>query len=185
MDKLVSFDDDQLILVDKDDVELGYLSKDLCHLGEGKMHRAFSIFIANSDGKILLQKRSDQKMLWPDYWSNSCCSHPRKGETMIQAAHRRLEEELGLHSELKEIYKFEYRAQFKDVGVEYELCTVFVGSSDEVVSANSNEVSDWRWFSSSEIDELLAQPEEVVTPWFKMEWDALKREYPEALNART
>ena len=93
---VVSFDNEKLILVDKYDNVLGYKSKAECHEGEGILHRAFSIFIFNDKNQLLLQKRSAKKLLWPLYWSNSCCSHPRKGENYETATHRRLKEELGL-----------------------------------------------------------------------------------------
>ena len=185
MNKQVSFDDEPLILVDPSDREVGNLSKENCHLGEGTLHRAFSIFIANSRGDILMQQRSAQKRLWPNYWSNSCCSHPRKGESIIDAAHRRLEQELNLHSALEKIYQFEYKARYKDIGTEHELCTVYVGFSDENVSANANEISDWRWLPPARIDSMLAQEEELITPWFKLEWEVLSRSHPDILKPPT
>ena len=93
--EVVSSDDEPLILVDSRDRELGYLDKSACHDGEGRLHRAFSVFIFNPRGDVLLQRRSRSKRLWPSHWSNSCCSHPRKGETMEQAVHRRIRQELG------------------------------------------------------------------------------------------
>ena len=94
--KQVSFNDELLILVNEKDEEIGYKTKSVCHFGEGILHRAFSIFIFNTKEQLLMQKRSSQKNLWPNYWSNSCCSHPRKGEKIESAASRRLAEELGL-----------------------------------------------------------------------------------------
>ena len=182
MSEQVSFDDEPLILVDQNDVEIGNLSKEDCHLGDGKLHRAFSIFIINCNGEILLQQRSSQKKLWPNYWSNSCCSHPRKGESINNAAHRRLQQELNLHSELRELYQFEYKAQYKDIGTEHELCTVYFGASDETVVVNKNEISDWCWLLPREIDELLSREDKPITPWFKLEWEALNRNHPEFLK---
>src|ERR1700683_2955622 len=92
----MSGDTDALILVDGSDRELGFLHKDLCHDGQGILHRAFSLLIFNDKGELLLQQRSAGKRLWPLYWSNSCCSHPRRGEAMEAAIKRRLHEELGL-----------------------------------------------------------------------------------------
>ena len=86
----VSFDDEPLILVDENDREIGYRSKVDCHTGHGTLHRAFSIFLFDNRGRVLLQQRAAGKPLWPLYWSNSCCSHPRRGESMQQALHRRL-----------------------------------------------------------------------------------------------
>ena len=105
---IVSDQDELLILVDREDNELGFSSKAACHSGTGLLHRAFSVFIFNSSGQVLLQQRSEQKDLWNLYWSNSCCSHPRKGEQIENAAHRRMVEELSIDCELHYLYKFFY-----------------------------------------------------------------------------
>ena len=97
--RVVSRDDEQLILVDSDDRELGFLAKADAHVGVGTLHRAFSLFVFNPAGGLLLQQRAKGKRLWPGYWSNTCCSHPHRGETMDNAIHRRLHEELGLRTE--------------------------------------------------------------------------------------
>ncbi len=116
-----------LILVDEADREVGYLSKERCHEGRGVLHRAFSLLIFNDRGELLLQRRAAAKRLWPHYWSNSCCSHPRRTESMETAIHRRLHEELGLACPLRFLFKFQYQAQFDNVGAEHELCSVFIG----------------------------------------------------------
>src|ERR1700742_1595004 len=99
--RVVSSDDDQLILVDCDDREIGYLAKADAHLGHGTLHRAFSVFGFSPAGELLVQQRAQSKRLWPGYWSNPCCSHPRLGETMQGAVRRRLQEGLGLRAELE------------------------------------------------------------------------------------
>ena len=99
--EIVSCESENLILVDQQDREIGTLDKAACHDGQGMLHRAFSLFIFNSQGELLLQKRSSQKRLWGGYWSNSCCSHPRQGEEYEIAIRRRLKEELGIQTELK------------------------------------------------------------------------------------
>src|SRR3989339_119662 len=101
---------DLLILVDKRDNILGYEIKEKCHEGPGLLHRAFSIFIFNDKDELFIQKRSKAKLLWPRYWSNTCCSHPRIGESYIQGANRRLVEECGFGTELKYLSKFHYCA---------------------------------------------------------------------------
>ena len=175
--KQVSFDDEPLILVNENDEVVGYLDKASCHVGEGKLHRAFSIFIFNSRGQLLLQQRSDQKWLWPMFWSNSCCSHPRKGETMEEAIHRRLQEELGFDVPLSYLYKFQYHATFEGRGSENELCYVYIGHYDGEVAVNPNEIAAWRWVSPEELEsEMTAHPERF-TPWFKMEWERIRGEY--------
>ena len=87
---------DLLILVDSDDQEIGLMDKTLCHEDQGKLHRAFSIFLFNRSGEVLIQQRATSKLLWGDFWSNTCCSHPRAGESIDSAASRRIEEELGI-----------------------------------------------------------------------------------------
>jgi isopentenyl-diphosphate delta-isomerase len=177
MNEQVSFDEEPLILVDEKNNEIGSLSKYECHEGSGRLHRAFSIFIVNSRGEILLQRRSSKKALWPNFWSNSCCSHPRKGETLIHAADRRLQQELGIRAELEEIYQFQYKARYLDKGSEHELCTVFVGHTDSSPVLNHSEVSECGWFTRKEIDDLLEDIEKPVTPWFRLEWEEITAKY--------
>jgi len=169
----VSFDDEPLILVDDKDNEIGYRSKSECHVGHGTLHRAFSIFLFDADGRVLLQKRSGSKPLWPLYWSNSCCSHPRRGETMEAATHRRVAEELGVDAKIEFLYKFIYQADFGDVGAEHELCHVYVGTCGGEIRVHPDEIADWRWVPPEEIDRRLESQPEGFTPWFKLEWRAL------------
>jgi isopentenyl-diphosphate delta-isomerase len=181
--KIVSSDSEELILVDERDNELGFLSKQQCHDGDGVLHRAFSLFVFNAMGELLLQKRSADKRLWPLFWSNSCCSHPRKGESMEVATRRRLQEELDIHAELEFVYKFSYRAQFGEQGAENELCSVFLGRTDQTYSANANEIAEARFVSIDALsNELQTNPEEF-TPWFKMEWERLSGEFAVTLAA--
>ena len=175
--KFVSSESEELILVDDSDNQIGYLNKQQCHDGDGILHRAFSLFVFNTKGEVLLQKRSANKRLWPLFWSNSCCSHPRKGESMEGATRRRLAEELDIHAELEFVYKFSYRAKFGEVGSENELCSVFLGSTDKTYSANANEVAEARFVSVDVLqNELQTSPDEF-TPWFKMEWERLSGEF--------
>jgi len=176
-DKIVSSENEELILVDEDDNELGFLSKEQCHNGNGTLHRAFSVFIFNEDGDLLLQKRSAEKRLWPLYWSNSCCSHPRKGESMELATHRRLAEELGIEAGLEFVYKFSYQAQFGGRGSENELCSVYLGKTDQSYTANRNEIVHARYVSREQLERELESNPDEFTPWFKMEWETLCGEY--------
>ncbi len=162
---------EMLILVDKNDNEIGYEEKVKCHLNEGKLHRAFSIFVFNDKDELLLQKRNKEKMLWGEYWTNTCCSHPRKGESLEEATHRRLIEELGFDTELKEIFKFLYQAKFKDVGSEREMDHVFVGRYNGEVKSNPEEVADWKWISIEKLKEDMKQNPAHYTPWFKISLD--------------
>ena len=172
--EIVSSDRELLILVDEDDHELGSLAKGTCHDGDGVLHRAFSLFVFNPRGELLLQQRSSDKRLWPSYWSNSCCSHPRAGESMDEATHRRLRQELGLGSTLRYLYKFQYHARFGDEGSERELCWVYAGVSTDEVRPNLSEVAQWRWVTPAALDHELATRPDAFTPWFKLEWPRVR-----------
>ncbi|MDY0001164.1 MAG: isopentenyl-diphosphate Delta-isomerase [Polyangia bacterium] len=177
----VSFDDEPLILVDEEDRELGYSEKWECHRGEGLLHRAFSIFLFNGRGEVLLQQRSDEKPLWPLVWSNACCSHPRRGESLEGATRRRLLEELGVQTEIERVFSFSYHARWRDVGSERELCHVYLGTWDGEVEVNPREVAEIRWVSSADLDEEIARAPEDLSPWMKLEWSRLKEEHPDLL----
>ena len=174
---IVSSEAEELILVDENDREIGYETKGRCHDGDGILHRAFSVFVFNGAGELLLQQRSEQKRLWPLYWSNSCCSHPRRGETMAIAAERRMSEELGLRCDLEFVYKFQYQASFGELGSENELCSVFVGRSDEVPATNRNEIAAVRYVAPEDLDRELAERPDSFTPWFKMEWQIIRSRF--------
>jgi len=180
-DKVVSFDDEPLILVDTQDREVGFLPKADAHLGHGTLHRAFSLFVFDAQGRVLLQQRAAGKRLWPLFWSNTCCSHPRRGEDMESAIHRRLEEELGLECELRFLFKFQYQAQFDPDGAEHELCWVYAGHSDAAPKVNANEIAALRYIAPAALDaEIEAQPQSF-TPWFKIEWARMRREFAELM----
>jgi isopentenyl-diphosphate Delta-isomerase len=171
-------DSESLILVDEADREVGHLDKAQCHQGQGVLHRAFSLLIFNDAGELLLQQRSASKRLWPLYWSNSCCSHPRRAETMEVAIHRRLYEELGLRCPLQFLFKFQYQAQFDAAGAEQELCSVFVGRTSDPVRIEPSEIVAWRWISPESLQAELAGSEAgKFTPWFVMEWERIWRDH--------
>ena len=185
VNRVVSSESEELILVDEDDREQGYLSKASCHDGDGLLHRAFSAFLFNAAGELLLQQRAESKRLWPGYWSNSCCSHPRRGESMDTATGRRLSEELNLEADLRFVYKFQYRASYGGLGSEHELCHVFLGRIDDDVRANAEEISAIRFTSADELNRELEDNPGRFTPWFKLEWDALNGEHADLLDAYT
>ena len=181
---VVSFDSEPLIVVDEHDHVLGHDSKAALHRGSGTLHRAFSIFLFNPQGEVLLQQRSDRKTLWPAFWSNTCCSHPRRGETYEIATQRRLEEELGVSAELAFTHRFQYQAQYDAAGAEHELCSVYVGCIDGDPNPNPSEVADWRWIAPCALDQWLSERPETLTPWFKLEWEALRSgRYAQALSS--
>ena len=176
---VVSFDDEPLILVDEHDHEIGFIDKASAHLGQGVLHRAFSLFVFNPQGELLLQQRAPGKRLWPGFWSNTCCSHPRRGETLDKAIHRRLGEELGLQCTLQFLFKFEYQAQFDAEGAEHELCWVYAGRSAALPTVNLNEISGLRYISPDALDAEISARPQSFTPWFKIEWERLRREHPQ------
>jgi len=179
--RVVSSEAEELILVDADDREIGYRSKAECHDGGGVLHRAFSLFLFNDTGELLLQRRSSEKRLWPGYWSNSCCSHPRRGETLPTATQRRLSDELNISAELEHVYQFCYEAAFGDAGSENELCHVYLGKIDGDVRPNDSEIDDVRFVAMRDIDAELASQPQQFTPWFKQEWCALQQLHAEEL----
>jgi len=180
--EVVSSEDEPLILVDESDREIGHLSKSECHDGDGVLHRAFSLFIFNSAGELLLQQRSEEKRLWPLFWSNSCCSHPRRGETMELATERRLAQELGMTSDAHYLYTFQYQAPYLDLGSENEVCWVFVGRSVDQPQPNSHEIADIRWITPDDLDREFETQPEIFTPWFGMEWPRVRTAFPTKLG---
>ena len=178
---IVSSESERLILVDAQDRETGFESKGAVHDGEGMLHRAFSLFIFNSRGELLIQKRSAEKRLWPMYWSNSCCSHPREGEQMEDATVRRLREEMGLKCELQFLFRFRYHAQFGELGAEHEFCWVYIGRSDDEVHVNRTEVDTWRWIGIEDLEQEMADDPHGFTPWFRMEWERIRAEFGDQL----
>jgi isopentenyl-diphosphate Delta-isomerase len=171
-------DRDSLILVDEADQDVGRMAKAQCHEGRGVLHRAFSLLIFNGSGELLIQQRSASKRLWPLYWSNSCCSHPRVAESMEAAIHRRLYEELGLRCPLHFLFKFQYQAQFDETGAENELCSVFIGRCTDSVKIDDAEILAWRWIGPEELRaEMAGAGAGNFTPWFKIEWYRVWRDY--------
>lgn len=180
----VSFDEESLILVDERDNVVGYDSKLNTHRGSGLLHRAFSIFLFAGPDRVLLHRRSEQKPLWPGFWTNSCCSHPRYGESYAYAARRRLQEELGVTTELAWVYQFHYSASFEDKGSENELCAVLIGDIEESrsVQPNRQEVLDWGWYDSADVDDWVRRNPTQFTPWFMLEWASLRSEQSGAVS---
>ncbi len=170
---------DLLILVDSNDEEIGLMDKTLCHEDHGKLHRAFSIFLFNRSGEVLIQQRASSKPLWGNFWSNTCCSHPRAGELIDSAASRRIEEELGVQADLNFIYKFEYQARFNEQLSENELCSVYFGSFNGMPAPNPNEVQSWKWISKESLTKELSDNADLYTPWLKLEWSTLNKDYAE------
>jgi isopentenyl-diphosphate delta-isomerase len=164
-------------IVNQEDNILDFESKEKCHAGNGILHRAFSIFIFNDKKELLIQQRSKFKTLWPLYWSNSCCSHPKANENYGEAAERRLKEEIGISCKLRYLYKFRYQSQYKDIGVEKEICAVLIGKSNRSIIPNPQEISDYKWVDINELSRDMTQNPEKYTPWFKIEIKELLSSY--------
>ena len=179
----VSSPSESLILVDDEDREVGFASKQSCHEGEGILHRAFSAFLFNDAGELLLQQRSELKPLWPLYWSNSCCSHPREGESVNEAVQRRIREELGLSSELKFLYKFSYHARYGNLGSEREMCWVLAGHYTGDLVVHPEEIAAVRHISPADLTTEIATEPDRFTSWFKMEWERICRNHLDEILA--
>jgi isopentenyl-diphosphate delta-isomerase len=180
--RTVSSEQEELILVDADDNEIAYRSKAQCHDGPGVLHRAFSLFLFNERGELLLQQRSVGKRLWPGFWSNSCCSHPRRGESLTVATSRRLHDELNISAQLEYVYRFCYQVEFDERGSENELCHVYLGRVSGEVQANDHEVEATRYLSAEQLDKAFVESSDRFTPWFKQEWRRLNEDFREQLN---
>jgi len=142
---------------------------------EGKLHRAFSIFIFNSQGELLLQRRAKAKYHGGGLWANTACSHPRPGETYLQATHRRLREEMGFDCRLKKIFGFFYRAEFKNGLTENEYDCVFIGRFDGSPASNPAEVMDCRWMSLKDLRRDIASHPHKYAVWLKLALRKMRR----------
>jgi isopentenyl-diphosphate delta-isomerase len=156
----------EVILVDKNDKQIGVEEKLSAHKA-GKLHRAFSIFVFNKNNELLLHKRASTKYHSGSLWTNTCCSHPRVGEELELAIHRRLEEEMGFDTPLEKTFNFIYKATVGDL-TEHEFDHVFIGKYDGEVKPDPEEVEDIAWFTYSKlIDDMKIHPEKY-TEWFKI-----------------
>lgn len=154
-----------VVLVDEQDNPIGKMEKQQAHI-EGLLHRAFSIFIFNSEKKLLLQKRASSKYHCGGLWTNSCCSHPRENENIQDAANRRLAEEMGMQCSLKPIFTFMYRAEFDNGLIEHEFDHVFFGESDQNPKINPEEVETYRYIAMEDLQQEVKEFPQNFTPWF-------------------
>ena len=159
--------EEQVILVNEKDEPIGLMGKMEAH-EKGLLHRAFSVFVFNSKQEVLLQQRAACKYHSPNLWTNTCCSHPRVGETNQQAGERRLQEEMGLQVPLQEVFSFIYKAPFDNGLTEHEYDHVLIGYSDAQPQINPEEVASWKWLSLEAIKEDILQAPEQYTAWFKI-----------------
>ncbi|MGV0941500.1 isopentenyl-diphosphate Delta-isomerase [Empedobacter sp. ULE_I140] len=156
-----------VVLVDQDDQKLGLMEKQQAHIA-GLLHRAFSVFVFNSKGELMIQQRAASKYHSPTLWTNTCCSHPRDNETYEQAAHRRLEEEMGFDCELEYKFNFIYKAHLENDLIEHELDHVFIGTFDDEPKLNPDEVMAYRWVELEDLKKDMEKNPQNYTAWFKI-----------------
>jgi isopentenyl-diphosphate delta-isomerase len=158
-----------VVLVDENDRSIGLMDKLQAHQGKGILHRAFSVFIFNDERKLLLQQRAQHKYHFGGLWANTCCSHPRQHETVLAAGHRRLQEEFGFDTELKEAFSFIYRAEDPQSKlVEHEYDHVLIGRFNGKPQANPDEIATWKWISLTELVEDIKHNPSHYTAWLQI-----------------
>ena len=158
-----------IVVVDSKDNFVRLEKKIKCHL-EGIRHRAFSVILFDKKGRMLIHKRSRKKMLWALYWTGACCSHPRHGENFEAAAERRLFEEAGIKGcKPKFHFKFNYKARFRDIGWENEVCAVLTATYSQLPKTNPEEVEEWKFIEPKELLADIKRTPGKYTPWFKKE----------------
>lgn len=162
--------EENVILVNTKDEPIGLMPKLEAH-EKAVLHRAFSVFVLNDKNQIMLQQRAHHKYHSPLLWTNTCCSHQREGESNIQAGSRRLFEEMGFYTELKELFHFIYKAPFDNGLTEHELDHVMIGYYNESPTINPEEVEDWKWMGIEEVQSDIQLRPEEYTVWFKIIFD--------------
>lgn len=177
MPLLIFMEKEKVVLVNPHDEFLGLMEKQEAHQ-KGVLHRAFSVFLFDEQGNMLLQKRASTKYHSPNQWTNACCSHPREGETYLQAAHRRLKEELGITCDLQEKFNFIYKADVGQGLWEHELDYVFFGIFEGAFHLNLDEVSETRYISWEDLEQELKENPQNFTEWFKI----ILKEYKQYLK---
>ncbi len=164
-----------VILVNENDEVLGEMEKMEAHR-KGVLHRAISVLVFNSKGEWLLQQRAGIKYHSGLLWSNTTCTHPMSGEETIDAAHRRLMEEMGMKSPLKKAFSFQYKAELDGDMIEHELDHVFIGESDNVPEINKEEVENYKYISTEQLQSHMDSSPDEFTEWFKILFDRVKKE---------
>jgi isopentenyl-diphosphate Delta-isomerase len=163
-------EEEKVILVNELDEPIGLMPKLEAHQ-KAMLHRAFSVFVLNDKKEIMLQQRAQHKYHSPLLWTNTCCSHQREGETNIEAGTRRLFEEMGFKTEIKELFHFIYKAPFDNGLTEHELDHVMIGYYNDTPKINPDEVEDWKWMNIEEVKNDMVLHPEMYTVWFKIIFD--------------
>lgn len=174
--------EEQLILVDEKDNEIGYLDKLSVHK-EGLLHRAFSVFIFNSKDELLLQQRADVKYHSAGLWTNTCCSHPVFGEDISQTINRRMQEEMGLECNVDFKFRFIYQTPFDNGLIEHELDYVYFGRCDDIPMANPKEVKDWKYMNLEKLEEEILNHPHKYSSWLKICLDEIMKHFETKSNA--
>ena len=162
--------EEQVVLVDENDNPIGLMPKMEAH-EKAVLHRAFSVFVFNDKGELMLQQRAACKYHSPLLWTNTCCSHQRDGESNIEAGRRRLEEEMGFVTDIKEVFSFIYKAPFDNGLTEHELDHVLLGHYNGEPNINLKEVASWKWMPLEDVRADIVLHPERYTEWFKVIFD--------------
>lgn len=171
--------EEQVILIDENDNPIGLMEKMEAH-EKALLHRAFSVFVFNNKGELMLQQRAADKYHSPLLWTNTCCSHQRNGETNLEAGKRRLLEEMGFVTDLKEVFSFIYKAPFDNGLTEHELDHVMVGYFDGAPNLNADEVESYKWMTLEGVKADIENNPEQYTAWFKI---IFEKSYDKLKNA--
>lgn len=164
---------EHVVLVDEKDTQIGIMEKMAAHIVP-RLHRAFSVFIFNSKGELLLQQRALSKYHSPGLWTNTCCSHPRQGESLAEATARRLQEEMGMTCDMHEVFTFIYKAPVGLGLTEHEFDHVWFGQSDATPIINTDEVESWKYMNLDDIADDMKNRPESYTEWFKISFEKVR-----------
>ena len=170
---------EHVILVDENDQQIGLMEKIEAH-EKALLHRAFSVFIFNEKGELMLQQRAASKYHSPLLWTNTCCSHQRDGETNLVAGRRRLQEEMGFVTDITEVFSFIYKAPFDNGLTEHELDHVMVGKYEALPNVNKEEVEAYKWMQLEDVKKDIEDNPSIYTAWFKI---IFEKSYKKLTNA--
>ena len=176
-----------VILVDENDNPIGKEEKVKCHLPNGKLHKAFTALLFDTEGRLVLTRRAKEKMLWPGDWDGTFASHPRESETYVSSGERRMPEELGIEGKLDYLHKFEYHVPYKDVGSENEICGTLIGVIDKSTELKEieGEIDEIKWISSSELLSEIRENPEIYCPWMLIALELLDKSDKSMLEKHT